>query len=199
MKIGILGGTFNPIHSGHIKMAEFVAGKMELDKICFLPNGQPPHKNSNTIADKHHRLQMVKIAIADYDNFYVSDYEINREGNCYTIDTIKHFKSADDNDYYFIIGADSLFQLDKWKNADELKKICNFIVCDRGGSGDTMKEVERLKKSGCRIWLTDMPLIDIDSTSIRDKIKNGKDISDFVPKRVQEYIDKNNLYIGGRI
>ena len=199
MKIGILGGTFNPIHSGHIEMARFVAERMGLDKICFLPNGQPPHKSSDSIADKHHRLQMVKIAIADYDDFYVSDYEINQDVNCYTVDTVKHFNSLDDNDYYFIIGADSLFQLDKWKNPEELKKICRFIVCDRDGGGDTAAEVERLIKSGCNIALTDMPLIDIDSTSIRNKIKSGEDISGFVPQSVQDYIEKNHLYTGGKI
>lgn len=192
MKIGILGGTFNPIHNGHIKMAESVMAQAELNKICFLPNGQPPHK-SDTI-EKHHRLEMVKLAIEENKSFYVSDYEINQTERCYTVDTVEHFNACDENDYYFIIGADSLFQLDFWKNPEKLKRICRFIVCDRLGNGDTAAEVRRLKAQGCDISLADMSPIEIDSTSIRKAAKCGLDISAYVPKAVAEYIAANGLY-----
>ena len=195
MNIAILGGTFNPIHLGHITMAQYVLENMDIDKICFLPNGQPPHKKSTEIIDKHHRLQMVKLATDYNDNFYISDYEINQDKNCYTVDTIKYFNSLGDDKYYFIIGADSLLQLSSWKNADELKKICSFIVCDRGDRNDTSKEVERLKADGCDIILTNMPKIHIDSTTIRKKARLGMDISEYVPHDVNQYIIKNRLYL----
>ena len=195
MKIGILGGTFNPIHSGHLAMAQYVLENTETDKICFLPNGQPPHKKNDKISDKHHRLKMVELAIENNPDFYVSDYEIMQDKHCYTVDTIKHFNSLGDDEYYFIIGADSLFQLSYWKNPDELKKICSFIVCDRERQGDTVAEVERLKKDGCNIVLCDMPLINITSTDIRAKVKNGADISGLTPDAVIEYIYNNKLYL----
>lgn len=194
MKIGILGGTFNPIHYGHLKMAEFVMDRFALDKICFLPNGQPPHKNNTDIAEKHHRLAMVELAIAESNDFYVSDYEIMQTQRCYTVDTVKHFNALDCHDYYFIIGADSLFQLNSWKSPDELKRICRFIVCDRSGNGDTEAEVLRLCRQGCHVQFADMPVIDIDSTSIREAVGKGLDVSSYVPKKVEEYIKANKLY-----
>lgn len=194
MKIGILGGTFNPIHFGHIKMAEAVLKSTEMEKICFLPNGQPPHKPNIDIAEKHHRLAMVELAVSGNESFFVSDYEINRNKNCYTIDTAKHFNSVDENDYYFIIGADSLFQLNSWKSPDELKKICRFVVCDRLGNGNTKAEIERLRREGCDISLAAMMPIEIDSTSIRERIRCGLDISAYVPEAVAEYIQLHKLY-----
>ena len=194
MKIAVLGGTFNPIHLGHIAMAEYVAGQMGFDKICFLPNGQPPHKTADGIADKFHRLEMVKLATQDNDKFYVSDYEINRDKHCYTVDTVKYFNSLDDNEYHFIIGADSLFMLDTWKNSQELKKICSFIICDREGNKNTNAEIARHKATGCRMVKADMPLINITSTDIRNMIKNGESIDKYVPTPVADYILKYNLY-----
>ncbi len=195
MKIGILGGTFNPIHYGHLTMAEFVLKNFGLDKICFLPNGQPPHKANDFIADKHHRLNMTKLAIDSYDDFYLSDYEVCDDKYHYTIDTIKHFKALNpDDEFFFIIGADSLFNLSSWKNAEELKLICSFIVCDRTGSGNTDAEINRLIAEGCRIQKADMPFVDIESTAIRNSVKQGKDISQLTPLVVYDYILKNNLY-----
>lgn len=194
MKIAILGGTFNPIHLGHLTMAECVLNQTEMDRICFLPNGQPPHKEIDIITDKHHRLEMVKLAIAGNPSFCVSDFEILQDKNCYTIDTIKYFQSLGNDEYHFIIGADSLFQLSTWKHADELKRICSFIVCDRSHQGDTAAEVERLKSEGCRIRMADMPTVDIDSTAIRRRIKDGLDISCYTTKEVAKYIYDNKLY-----
>lgn len=195
MKIAILGGTFNPIHFGHISMAEHVLEQMNLDKICFLPNGNPPHKTSDIVADKFHRLEMVKTAIESYPDFFVSDYEITKDSYCYTVDTIKYFLSTGKySEIHYIIGADSLFSLSSWKNSDELKKICSFIVCDRNGQGDTDREIVRLLSEGCRIKKADMPFVDIDSTTIRSLIKSGKSISGLTPTGVIEYISENRLY-----
>lgn len=194
MKIAILGGTFNPIHLGHIAMAECVLSQTDMEKICFLPNGQPPHKKGDIITHKKHRLEMVKLATENNPDFFVSTYEILQEKHCYTIDTMKYFNSLED-EYSFIIGADSLFQLSKWKDADELKRICSFIVCDRVNQGNTEKEIERLKSEGCRITMADMPYVEIDSTTIREKIKNGLDIGGYTTDKVIDYIKSNKLYL----
>ncbi len=193
MKIAILGGTFNPIHSGHLAMAEHVLKNTGMDKICFLPNGQPPHKNGD-IAPKHHRLEMVKLAIGENPSFYISDYELKQDKHCYTVDTIAYFNSLPD-EYYFIIGADSLFQLNQWREPERLKKICRFIVCDRSHQGDTAAEVERLRAEGCNITLTDMPTIDITSTDIRRRCRLGQDISEYTTKEVARYIYVNKIYL----
>lgn len=194
MKIAILGGTFNPIHSGHIKMADYVCSHLGFDRVCFLPNGQPPHKDLEGIACKHHRLKMVELATYGDDRFYVSDYEIKKDRHCYTVDTAKHFINLDNNEYYFVIGADSLMSLDKWKNPDELKRICSFVVFGREDNPDLNNEIARLTDEGCRIVKADMPLIDISSTHIRKMIKDGRDISALVPQKVAEYIFENGLY-----
>lgn len=194
MKIAILGGTFNPIHMGHIKMADYVCSHLDFDKVCFLPNGQPPHKKLEGIADKLHRLRMVELAIESDDRFFVSDYEISKDEYCYTVDTAKHFSKMDSNEYYFVIGADSLMSLDRWKSPHELKKICSFVVFDREGSPDLNDRIVRLIDEGCRIEKADMPFVDISSTDIRNMIRDGRDISDVVPEKVAEYILKNGLY-----
>lgn len=195
MKIGVLGGTFDPVHFGHLAMAHHVLEQMKLDRICFLPNGRPPHKSDSHIADKHHRLEMIKLAISGVDRFYVSDYEIAGNQYKYTIDTIEHFMAeSPDDEFFFIIGADSLFNLDRWHEAERLKKICSFIVCDRPGCSDTDSEILRLKNSGCRIEKADMPLSDIQSTAIRELISNNIGIEKLVPATVADYIYKNKLY-----
>ena len=195
MKIAILGGTFNPIHFGHLSMAEHVLRQTDADKICFLPNGNPPHKDEDIIAGKLHRFEMVKRAIAPYSDFFVSDYEIKKDTYCYTIDTIKHFYTEGTyEEIQYIIGADSLFTLSSWKSSDELKRICSFIVCDRSGHGDTDREIERLKSNGCKITKIDMPFVDIDSTTIRNLIKENKSIEGLIPDDVVHYIKANKLY-----
>ncbi len=196
MKIAILGGTFNPIHLGHLAMAEYVLEHMGMDRICFLPNGQPPHKQGSSIAPKHHRLEMVRLAVCDNPAFFVSDYEIAKDKRCYTVDTVRHFNSLGEDEYHFIIGADSLFQLSQWKSAEELKKICSFIVCDRSNQGNTEAEAERLRAEGCRIRVADMPRVDIDSTTIRRRVKEGLDISGYTTDAVARYIHNNKLYRG---
>ena len=194
MKIAILGGTFNPIHSGHIAMADYVCDHMGFDKVCFLPNGQPPHKDNQDILSKQHRLKMTELAVADDDRFYVSDYEIKKDIYCYTIDTAKYFNNLDDNEYYFIIGADSLMALNKWKNPEELKKICSFVVFGREGNPDADSEIDHLISEGCRIEKADMPFVNISSTDIRNMIRDNKNIDGIVPPKVAEYIIKNELY-----
>ena len=128
MKIGIMGGSFDPIHSGHIDMAEKCKKEFGLDKIMFLPSGDPPHKNN--ITPKEIRIEMVSAAIKNIDGFFLSRIEIDRRGKTYTYDTALELKETDD-EYYFIIGGDSLNNLHNWFMAEELFKIMRFVVVDK--------------------------------------------------------------------
>lgn len=195
-KIAIFGGSFNPIHLGHLAVAEYTLKSCELKKIIFLPNANPPHKINDDIIPANHRFNMVALAIKDNEFYEISDYEMNKSEPSYTIDTIRHFKKAYDADIFFIIGADSLYTLNKWKSYKELIKECSFIVADRNcGKGNNLsKEIYEHEKKGGRIEPVKMPKIDITSTLIRDKLLKGEDIKGYVPEAVKDYITKNGLY-----
>lgn len=195
-KIAIFGGSFNPIHLGHLAVAEYALKNCGLKKIIFLPNANPPHKRNDNIIPAVHRFNMVSLAIKDNENFEISDYEMNQLKPSYTIDTIRYFKKSYDADVFFIIGADSLYTLDKWKAYGDLIKECSFIVADRNCTegSNLSKEICEHEKKGGKIELVKMPKIDITSTLIRDKLLNGEDIKGYVPKAVEDYITKNGLY-----
>ena len=197
MKIGILGGTFDPVHKGHIYIAEQCMKHLGMDRIIFLPNGNPPHKRGRNITDKEHRYNMLKIAISGCEGFCVSDYEIRREEYSYTVETMRNLRKLSDDEYILIIGADSFYQLDLWYKSDELVKENRFVVLDReyDGHGNISEDVERFNKEHLsHISLLKIPLIDISSTEIRNRITMGTDISDMVGEKVANYIKENNLY-----
>ena len=197
MKIGILGGTFDPVHKGHIYIAEQCMKHLGMDRIMFLPNGNPPHKRERNITDKEHRYNMLKIAISGCEGFCVSDYEIRREEYSYTVETMRNLRKLSDDEYILIIGADSFYQLDLWYKSDELVKENRFVVLDReyDGHGNISEDVERFNKEHLsHISLLKIPLIDISSTEIRNRITMGTDISDMVGEKVANYIKENNLY-----
>jgi len=197
MKIGILGGTFDPVHKGHIYIAEQCMKHLGMDRIMFLPNGNPPHKRGRNITDKEHRYNMLKIAISGCEGFCVSDYEIRREEYSYTVETMRNLRKLSDDEYILIIGADSFYQLDLWYKSDELVKENRFVVLDReyDGHGNISEDVERFNKEHLsHISLLKIPLIDISSTEIRNRISMGTDISDMVGENVANYIKENNLY-----
>ena len=197
MKIGILGGTFDPVHKGHIYIAEQCMKHLGMDRIMFLPNGNPPHKRGRNITDKEHRYNMIKIAISGCEGFCVSDYEIRREEYSYTVETMRNLRKLSDDEYILIIGADSFYQLDLWYKSEELVKENKFVVLDReyDGHGNISEDVERFNKEHLsHISLLKIPLIDISSTEIRNRISMGTDISDMVGENVANYIKENNLY-----
>ncbi len=197
MKIGILGGTFDPVHKGHIYIAEQCMKHLGMDRIMFLPNGNPPHKRGRNITDKEHRYNMLKIAISGCEGFCVSDYEIRREEYSYTVETMRNLRKLSDDEYILIIGADSFYQLDLWYKSEELVKENKFVVLDReyDGHGNISEDVERFNKEHLsHISLLKIPLIDISSTEIRNRISMGTDISDMVGENVANYIKENNLY-----
>ena len=195
--IGILGGTFNPIHNGHLKIAKAALLECGFSKILFMPNGNPPHKQNNVIISSFHRYNMVKLAIEGKDGFEVSDYEINRDKPSYTVDTNRALKKIYDCPLYFIIGADSLYTLKQWRNYEELIKECRFVVADRHckEGNDAQMMCNKLSRAGANIKLLQMPEIDVTSTDIRLMIKQGADTSRFMPASVCDYIANNKLYL----
>ncbi len=187
MKIGILGGTFNPIHIGHLILAEEAREKLSLDKVIFVPTYLPPHKDNSEIVSAGARLAMVKVAIKGNAYFLASDIEIKRDGRSYTIDTLKEFKSIYPQDeLYFIIGSDLLKYLDDWKDLDEIIKMVRFVVATRPGYP--------LEKIPSHISTIPIRAVDISGFEIRKAIKEHKSFRYLVPDGVFKYIDKKRLY-----
>ncbi|TCK98148.1 nicotinate-nucleotide adenylyltransferase [Natranaerovirga hydrolytica] len=197
-KIGIMGGTFNPVHFGHLILAENAYEKFDLDTVIFIPNGQPPHKSDEKILSKSDRLKMVNMAIDDNKHFNVSTIEVDKKSYSYSYETLEALKKENPNtEYYFIIGADSLYNIHKWKNPEKLLSLCQLIVASRGeidrhSIENHKPNIESFYKT--KIHILDMPIIEISSSDIRNRVKEGKTIKYFVPKDVEHYIYMNNLY-----
>lgn len=195
-KIGIIGGTFNPIHLAHLYIAYEAKCQLNLDKVIFMPAGSPPHKKNEDILEAPLRYKMVLEAIKKYEDFEISNYEIEKEGFSYTYETLENFKS-EDNILYFITGADCLINIEKWKNPDRIFKTSKLVVFNRPGyDKESLKlqknEIE--KKYNTSINFLDIMDLEISSTMIRDRIKEGKKIDFFIPKEVLDFIIKNNIY-----
>jgi nicotinate-nucleotide adenylyltransferase len=187
MKIGILGGTFNPIHIGHLILAEEAREKLGLDKVIFVPAYQPPHKDNSDIAQAGARFTMIKLAIKGNKNFEVSDIEIKRNGRSYTIDTIKEFKlKYPKDDLYFIIGSDLLKYLNDWKDLGEIIKMVKFIVATRPGYP--------LEKIPSYIKTIPIRAVDVSGFEVRECIEENKSFRYLVPEAVCDYISRKGLY-----
>jgi nicotinate-nucleotide adenylyltransferase len=187
MKIGILGGTFNPVHLGHLILADEVREKIQLDRVIFMPTYLPPHKDSSGIAAASDRYKMIKLAIKENKYFGSSDAEIKRDGRSYTIDTIKEFKRNFPNEeLYFITGSDLLKYLDEWKDLSEIIKMVKFIVATRPGYP--------LEKIPAYIQTVAIRAVDISAFQIRNCIRENKSFRYLVPEAVYDYIVKKKLY-----
>jgi nicotinate-nucleotide adenylyltransferase len=198
-KIGIMGGTFDPIHIGHLITAETVRAEYGLDKIIFIPAGSPPHKKDFKIAPAGHRYAMTVIATKSNRSFSVSSLEQERDGLSYTVDTVQSLLLDYENraDFYFIVGADMLKDLTDWKDIEHLLTLCRFVVVARPGSTDQINELIKNFSIGnfSPIEYLAAPEIEISSTDIRERIKTGRSVKYIVPESVEEYIKKHNLYI----
>ena len=197
-KIGICGGTFDPVHLGHLSLTEQVRCNFELDKILFIPSGNPPHKKMKEVTDAPLRYKMVELAIASNPYFEAVALEIERIGYTYTIDTLKLLQALYKNaDFYYIIGADVVMDLMTWKSFEQVFKLTKFISVLRPGFQKTDYE-ERINylesQFGASITSFDAPLMDISSTNIRKLVEQGKSIKYLVPDSVIDYIYKNGLY-----
>ena len=198
-KIGIFGGTFNPIHCGHLIIAETVREKLSLDKVLFIPSGQPPHKPDDEVIDPEYRFEMVSRAVASNRFFEASDIEIKRVGYTYTIHTLQTLREEYglEAELFFIVGADVIPELITWKDFRNVFKLCEFAAVLRPGHDKKVftAEIEQLKREyNIKVHMIKAPLIDISSSSIREKCSSGKSIKYLVTEGTEEYIDKEHLY-----
>ncbi|HEX9063042.1 MAG TPA: nicotinate-nucleotide adenylyltransferase [Clostridia bacterium] len=200
-KVGIMGGTFDPVHHGHLVTAEFVREEFMLDKILFIPVGQPHHKINKNVTGAKDRLNMLHAAVRGNAFFEVCTIEIDREGYTYTVDTLEQLKATlKDTDIYFIVGADVINELTLWKNYEAVFKMCEFIAVMRPGTSknDYINEILRLSREyNAKIHMVDAPLLDISSTTIRKRVHDGKSIKYLVPSGVEETIKNEGLYMAG--
>lgn len=192
MKIGIFGGTFDPIHNAHMIIAQYAKEQFVLDRLIFIPCGNPPHKKSMT--DKTIRFCMTRLAVGD--EFEISDYEVMREEYSYTLSTLQHFKNEyPEDEIYLIIGEDSLGDIEKWHKPQEILKLCTLLVFPRKSKEELLKKIEYTKTAiGGEIFPIDAPIFEISSTHIRNRLKSGKSVRYMLPKKVLEYIEENDLY-----
>lgn len=194
-RYGIMGGTFNPIHLGHLMISEYIREDMKLDEIIFIPTGNPPHKQAT---DANVRYEMVKLAIEENKNFSISDVEVKRSDITYTVDTINELKDSLDGELYFIIGSDTLFQLKTWKKIDLLFQQIEFICAIRPDyvSEQILElELKYLKtKYGAKIHIVETPMYEVSSTELRKRIAENKSVKYLIPNNVIEYIKEKELY-----
>lgn len=188
-RIGILGGTFDPIHNGHLYLAGEALKKLRLDEIIFIPTYRTPHKIGVKITSALHRYSMVKLAVTGIKGLKVSDIEIKRRGHSYSVDTLLRLrrKTGKASEIFFITGSDSLKDIDRWKGLDQILKLCRFVVVKRPGF--------RIENQRPEFIVMSVKAKDISASCIRERVKQDRPISNFVPQKVQDYIKNNRLYL----
>lgn len=200
-RIGLYGGSFNPIHCGHLIAARAIAEQLDLERLIFLPSASPPHKPEQGLLDPVRRAEMVELAIADDPVFELSDFDLTREGPSFTIDTVAHFRQlfGPDAALHWIIGADSLAELTTWHRVSALVDACRIITAVRGGcepiAWDQLRgSLSEAQTASLRAGLLETPAIEISSTDIRWRIRQGRSIHCLVPDPVLTYIAQHGLY-----
>jgi nicotinate-nucleotide adenylyltransferase len=198
VKVGVMGGTFDPVHNGHIAMAREARDKLNLSYVVFVPAGNPWLKSDVPVTPAEQRLEMVKLAVESYPHFQVSRVEIDRPGPSYTVDTINELKArlGNKNELFFILGWDSLAQLPLWHRASGLVKKCRLVAVPRPGYTKPNlpaleKEIPGITKS---MILLDIPLMDIAASDIRERTAHGLSLAGLVPEAVEKYIREKGLY-----
>ena len=199
MNIGVMGGTFDPIHMGHLIVAEEVRARLDLAEVLFVPAGQPWLKPNSPVLPAEHRLQMVRLAIADKPYFKLSTIEIERAGPSYTVDTIAELQGQLDarDELFPILGWDNLAQLPQWREPSRLVKMCHLVAVPRPGHPrpdlDSLEAVIPGLSRG--LIFLDKPEVDIDATEIRKRVAQGLSIRHLVPEPVERYIKQHGLYV----
>jgi len=201
-KIGIMGGTFNPVHHGHLVTAQEALNQFDLDEVIFIPTGDPPHKIDDLLAHAEDRYLMTVIATSSNSSFFVYRIEIDRKGKSYTIDTVKELRKlfGSDSELYFITGADAILEILTLKNTREIVTLAKFIAATRPGYD--LSRIKELKttlfsnedEGDRRIFIMEIPALAISSTDIRQRIKIGRPVNYLVPEGVNNYILKHGLY-----
>lgn len=197
-KIAVFGGTFDPIHIGHIHIAYNALYALNLDKVIFMPSGNPPHKINQNITDRILRYEMVKIATREEKKFQVSSYEINKKTLSYTFETLEYLNSVFKNHQLCLLtGADCLMNLETWKNIQDIFKLCTFVVFTRPGLDMNRLLQQKTyieKKYQVEIVLLDMPMLEVSSTKLRDMIYENKNVSYLLPYGVYDFINQLDIY-----
>jgi len=215
-RLGILGGTFNPVHFGHLAAAEEVRDRLKLEKVIFIPSFLPPHKIDEDIPSAVQRQEMVRLALKGNAHFTVSDIEIRRGGRSYTIDTVEALRHAHPGaELYFLTGLDSFLEIRTWKDWDRLLTLCSFVVLSREGyrfrdmaqlgfldvpeqelaALDAREKDQVVIMTGSiRVYLERVPFYDISSTDIRKRVREGRSVKYHLPDAVEHYIIENKLY-----
>ncbi len=197
-KIGFFGGTFNPIHNAHLRIAQEAKDRFGLDRILLVPSGYPWMKDPKEIASREDRLRMAELAAEECEGFEVSTIETNQEGPTYSYETLQKLKALyPEDEICFIIGADQLMILEQWKKPEEIFRLATILVADRGGfDRQEMEEkaAELTERYGAKIRIYHMEASELSSTDLRRRIRDGEDISGCVPEKVAEYVEKKELY-----
>ena len=191
-RVGLFGGTFNPLHNAHILVADRALEQFELSRVIFIPNGIPPHKELTNGATKEDRYSMVKAAVDGKNRFSVSRIEIDRDGPSYTVDTIAAMQDQYPQGLCFIVGADLLLQIETWKEPHKLLASVPFLIAPRNGISRDLFTVPPFDEA--EIGFLEMEEVDLSSTWIRNRIMRGEGIPDCVPEYVASYIEEHGLY-----
>lgn len=195
-RTGLFGGTFDPVHKGHILVAEIARRQMDLDEVIFIPAGKPPHKTDKKIESNDDRLNMLLLATADKPYFKVSDFELKQKEKSYSVNLIRHFKEElKGAELFFIIGADSLYNLPKWYHYEELMEMTNFIVISRPQvKKENLLDNFSGEEKPPRVFFIDDVFIPISATEIREQLKRNENAEEYLDKSVLNYINVNELY-----
>lgn len=194
MRIGVLGGTFDPPHIGHLALAQAAIERLELDEVMLLPANRNPLKERRNVSSPADRLEMVKRLIADQPKMAVSDMEITRGGASYTVDTLDELHMIQSADYWLLMGSDALKTLPEWRSAQRLLRLCRLGVAIRPGTSEmdvTSRLPEEVKK---KIDLIEMPPMNVSSTDVRDRVSRGLGTAGWVPTPVMRHIQERQLY-----
>jgi nicotinate-nucleotide adenylyltransferase len=210
-KIGLFGGTFNPIHLGHLRGAEEIWQAFQLEKVIFIPSSIPPHKVTEKVIEAKHRLEMVKLATSTNPHFSTSDLELSRPGKSFSVDTLRFFRERQEDTFFFILGGDAFVEIETWKDFQDLFSLCHFIVMARPGSQKNVSSspfpetlipafryepAERawIHRSGHRVSFKEISFLDISSTKVRELIAKGETVRYLIPAEVEAYIQTHGLY-----
>ncbi len=195
-KIGLFGGTFNPVHCGHVEMARQVLEEFGLDEVWMLPSGHPPHKTH--VASAQHRVAMLRLAVKGVRGLSVCELEVHRAGHTYTVDTLTELAERYPRvAFFYIVGADTLFELCTWKCAEQVMRMVTFLCVGRSGYSGLAAEAERLQQTcGARIELANCEGGNVSSTLVRMRVQKGMSIDGLVPPEIEEYIKAHGLYTG---
>ncbi len=198
LRVGIYGGTFAPIHTGHVEAAKAFIRQMWLDVLFIIPTGLSPHKTMDRSATAQDRMEMCRRAFRNVEGIIVSDMEIRRGGKSYSVDTVREF-AGEDRRVFMLVGTDMMLTLDEWNNPEEIFKLCYpvYIRREEDRSLDSRiieKNTEYFEKYGKYVIKLDSPAIDISSRKLREMMKNGEDVSNYIDSEVLKYIEEKGLY-----